>query len=62
MKAIDFMPYAVVAGVLLVSLASPLFIGSDGWIVPIIVLPFALGYLVFDAMRKKRAGAARDER
>jgi hypothetical protein len=56
MKAIDFMPYTVVAGVLLVSLAAPLFIGADGWIVPIVVLPFAVAYLVFDALRKKRAG------
>ncbi len=62
MKAIDFMPYAVVVGVLLVSLAAPLFIGGDGWIVPIIVLPFALGYLVFDAMRRKRSRAAGGER
>jgi hypothetical protein len=61
MKAIDFMPYTVVAGVLLVSLAAPLFIGSEGWVVPLIVLPFALAYLVFDAMRKKRTSSARDE-
>jgi hypothetical protein len=61
MKAIDFMPYTVVAGVLLVSLAAPLFIGSEGWVVPLIVLPFALAYLVFDAMRKKRTSSSRDE-
>lgn len=58
MKAIDFMPYTVVIGVLLVSLAAPLFIGSDGWVVPIVVLPFALAYLVFDALRKKRSARA----
>jgi hypothetical protein len=56
MKAIDLMPYSLVAGVLLVSLAAPLFIGADGWIVPIVVLPFAVAYLVFDALRRKRAG------
>ena len=61
MKAIDFMPYTVVAGVLLVSLAAPLFIGGDGWIVPIIVLPFAVAYVVFDFLRKRRAGGAADQ-
>jgi len=60
MKAIDFMPYTVVAGVLLVSLAAPLFIGGDGWIVPLIVLPFAIAYLVFDAMRRRRSRGAPD--
>lgn len=56
MKAIDFMPYTVVLGVMLVALASPLFIGSDGWIVPIVVLPFALVYLGFDFVRRRRRG------
>lgn len=56
MKAIDVMPYTLVLGVLVVSLAAPLFIGGDGWIVPIVALPFALAYLVFDAVRRKRAG------
>lgn len=60
MKAIDFMPYTVVAGVMLVSLAAPLFIGSDGWVVPLIVLPFGLAYLVFDFLRKRRSGEASD--
>ncbi len=55
MKAIDFMPYTVVLGVMLVALASPLFIGGDGWIVPIVVLPFALVYLAFDFARKRRS-------
>jgi hypothetical protein len=60
MKAIDFMPYTVVLGVMLVALAAPLFIGGDGWIVPIAVAPFALAYLVFDTLRKRR-GAADDQ-
>ncbi len=60
MKALDLMPYTVVAGVLLVSLAAPLFIGSDGWVVPLVVLPFAIAYLVFDAMRKRRSREAGD--
>ena len=57
MKAIDFMPYTVVLGVMIVALAAPLFIGSDGWVVPIAVAPFALAYLVFDVMRKRRGRA-----
>ncbi len=61
MKAIDFMPYTVVAGVLLVALAAPLFIGGDGWIVPLIVAPFALAYLVFDFLRRRRTRGAGDE-
>jgi hypothetical protein len=60
MKAIDFMPYTVVAGVLLVSLAAPLFIGGDGWVVPLVVLPFALAYLAFDVLRKRRSRGAPD--
>ena len=60
MKAIDFMPYTVVAGVMLVALAAPLFIGSDGWVVPIVVLPFAVAYLVFDFLRKRRSRGAAD--
>ena len=63
MKAIDFMPYTIVAGVLLVSLAAPLFVGGDGWVVPLIVLPFAIAYLVFDVLRKRRAaGGGGDDR
>ena len=61
MKAIDFIPYTIVAGVLLVSLTAPLFIGSDGWVVPLVVLPFALAYLAFDFLRKRRAVGASDE-
>ena len=60
MKAIDFMPYTIVAGVLLVSLVAPLFIGPDGWVVPLVVLPFAVAYLVFDFLRKKRSSDAGD--
>ena len=61
MKAIDFMPYTIVAGVLLVSLLAPLFIGADGWVVPLVVLPFALAYLAFDVLRKRRTGDTSDE-
>ena len=61
MKAIDFMPYTVVAGVLLVALAAPLFIGGDGWVVPLVVFPFAVAYLVFDFLRKRRSSEASDQ-
>jgi len=54
-------PYVVIAGVLLVSLAAPLFIGWHLWFVPVIVLPFALLYLLYDrrlAQREHDGGGA----
>ena len=48
MSAPNFMAYAIVGGVILVSLLTPLFIGSDGWIVPVITLLFAIPYLLYD--------------
>ena len=48
MSAPNFIAYAIVGGVMLVSLLAPLFIGSDGWIVPLITLLFAIPYLLYD--------------
>jgi hypothetical protein len=48
------MAYAIVGGVVLVSLVVPLIIGGDGWFVPLVVLPFAAIYLLFDQRMRKR--------
>jgi hypothetical protein len=50
----SWMAYAIVGGVLIVSLIVPLIVGADGWVVPIIVLPFGIAYLVFDRRLKER--------
>ncbi len=48
------MPYSLVAGVILASLLAPVFLGADGWIAPLAVLPFAIVYLVIDRRLKRR--------
>ena len=53
------MPYVIIVGVLLVSLLAPLFLGADLWFVPLVVLPFAVIYLIADrrmARREERHG------
>jgi hypothetical protein len=59
MSAPNFIAYGIVGGVLLVSLLAPLFIGADGWIVPVITLLFAVPYLLYD--RKLAEKEARGE-
>ncbi len=54
---IDLLPWGVIGGVLLVSLLAPLFVGAEGWVVPLVVLPFAVAYLLFDRRTKHREQA-----
>jgi uncharacterized membrane protein YoaK (UPF0700 family) len=54
MSGIDFMPYSLVGGVILASLLAPAFLGADGWIAPLAVLPFAIVYLLIDRRLKQR--------
>ncbi len=56
MSALDLIPYSLVGGVILASLLAPAFLGTDGWIAPLAVLPFAILYLLVDR-RLKRAEA-----
>jgi len=51
---IDLLPWGIVGGVLLVALLAPLIIGAEGWLVPLVVLPFAIAYLLFDRRTKHR--------
>ena len=45
----SYMAYAIIGGVVLVSLLAPLIIGwDDGWFVPLAILPFAAIYAAFD--------------
>lgn len=46
--------YWIIGGVLLAALIAPLIIGKDGWIVPLVVLPFALIYAVVDRRMRDR--------
>ncbi|CAA9486732.1 MAG: hypothetical protein AVDCRST_MAG85-989 [uncultured Solirubrobacteraceae bacterium] len=48
--------YWIIGGVFLASLIAPLIIGKDGWIVPLVVLPFAVIYAVFDRRMRSRQG------
>jgi hypothetical protein len=57
MTAPSALAYWIIGGVLLASLIAPLIIGKDGWIVPLVVLPFALIYAVLDRrMRSRESG------
>jgi hypothetical protein len=45
----SYMAYAIVGGVVLVSLLAPLIIGfDDAWFVPLFVLPFGALYAAYD--------------
>ncbi len=56
MTAPTALAYWIIGGVLAASLLAPLIIGSDGWAVPVIVLPFCLVYAAID--RRLRAQEA----
>jgi hypothetical protein len=58
MSAPNFIAYFIVGGVLLVSLLAPIFIGRDGWIVPLITLLFAVPYLLYDRKLAARGDEA----
>lgn len=56
MTAPTALAYWIIGGVLAASLLAPLIIGSDGWIVPLVVLPFGLVYAAIDRrLREKEA-------
>ena len=51
------LPYFIVGGVILISFLSPAFVGSDGWIVPLVVLLFSIPYLLLDRRLARREAA-----
>jgi len=54
MTAPSYMAYVIIAGVVLIALLAPLFVGAEGWVVPLAVLPFALFYALFDRTLRQR--------
>jgi hypothetical protein len=54
MTAPSALAYWIIGGVLAASLLAPLVIGSDGWIVPLVVLPLCLVYAVADRQMRRR--------
>ena len=50
----SYMAYVIIGGVVLISLLAPLFVGADGWVVPIAVIPFALVYAAYDRTLRSR--------
>jgi hypothetical protein len=56
MTAPTALAYWIIGGVLAASFLAPLIIGSDGWVVPVAVLPFCLVYAAIDKkLRDKEA-------
>jgi hypothetical protein len=50
----SYMAYVIIAGVVLMSLLAPLFVGTEGWVVPVAVIPFALFYAAYDRTLRRR--------
>jgi hypothetical protein len=60
MTPIKWMPYAVIVGVIVVSLLAGFLVGwSDAWFVPVVVIPFALVYVAWDRQRARGDAADR---
>jgi len=53
----SYMAYVIIGGVVLVALLAPLFVGAEGWVVPVAVLPFALVYALYDRRLARREEA-----
>jgi hypothetical protein len=54
MTAPTALAYWIIGGVLAVSLLAPLIIGRDGWLVPVVVIPFAIVYALIDKRLRDR--------
>jgi membrane protein implicated in regulation of membrane protease activity len=54
LTTIEYMPYMLIGGVAVVSLGVILLLGLEVWFVPVIVLPFAVLYLLFDRHLRDR--------
>jgi uncharacterized membrane protein YoaK (UPF0700 family) len=51
---VDYMPYTLIVGVVIVSFIAMLIVGFDAWFVPLVVVPFAVLYLLFDRRMRDR--------
>ena len=58
MSGIDIIPYALVAAVVLASILSLVLLGGQAWVVPVVALPPAIAYLVYDRRAKQREGGS----
>ena len=54
LSAPSYMAYVIVGGVVLLSLLAPLFVGPEAWVTPVAVIPFALFYLAYDRVLRRR--------
>ena len=54
MTAPTALAYWIIGGVLLASLLAPAIFGADGWLVPLVVLPFGLAYAALDKKLRDR--------
>jgi hypothetical protein len=57
----SYMAYAIIGGVVLVSLLAPLIVGfDDAWFVPLFILPFGALYAAFDRRMRQAEEQAGD--
>lgn len=53
----NFMAYAIIGGVMLVSLIVPAVVGfADAWYVPLVILAIGVPYLAYDRRLRNRTG------
>ena len=50
------MPYYVMAGLLMASLAIALVGGGDSWLVPAVIWPMVIAYALWDRRARRREG------
>jgi hypothetical protein len=60
MSGIDFLPYGIFAAVILGSILALVLLGGQAWPVPVVALPLALVYIVYD--RRLKGQGDRDRR
>jgi predicted membrane protein len=57
--SLNYMPYTLIFGVIIVSIGAAALVGfGDAWFVPLIVLAFALPYLIYDHRSRNRGSQA----
>lgn len=54
MSGIDFLPYGVFTACILGSVLALVLLGAQAWVVPVVALPLALGYILYDRRLKQR--------
>lgn len=56
MSGIDIIPYALVASVVAASVLALVLAGGQAWPVPVVALPPALLYVIYDRRARRREG------